>query len=277
MVSGEFSTAEFEQRASSGKTLREGLAFIGGDEKRLAEVRRAPGSIAAYVELHIEQGATLDATRVDIGVVEGIVGIRHWDVEVAGFANHAGTTAMAIRHDALLAAARFVQMVNRVVTSEPGRQVGTVGRIQAFPGASNVVPGRVLMTLEMRDLSAPKIQRLFTRIEQEAKTIGQANGTRFTFIPTSDNRPALSDPRIREIIRRSAASLGLSTTTLPSGAGHDAQSMSRLGPMGMIFVPSVGGISHAPTEFTKAADITNGANVLLRTVLALDDWGAAGR
>lgn len=277
IVSGEFPEIELELRANSGKTLREGITFIGGDVARFAEVRRVPGSIVAYVELHIEQGGNLEAKRLDIGVVEGIVGQYQWAVEVTGMQNHAGTTAMKGRRDALLAASRFVQMVNRVVTSEPGRQVGTVGRIQAFPGAPNVIPGRVTCSLELRDLDAPKVQRLYATIEREAKAIGAASGTRFAFSPVTHHDPALSDPRIRDVIRRSAQSLSLSTITMPSGAGHDAQSMSRLGPMGMIFIPSVGGISHAPTEFSKPVDITNGGNVLLRTVLALDDWGATGR
>ncbi|MBI3791156.1 MAG: Zn-dependent hydrolase [Gemmatimonadetes bacterium] len=274
IVSGEFPMAELEQKGTAGKTLREGIAFIGGDVNRFAESRRAKGDIAAYVELHIEQGGTLEARKLDIGVVEGIVGLYHWDVEVTGFANHAGTTAMRGRRDALLAASRFIEMVNHVVTSEPGRQVGTVGHIEAYPGAPNVIPGRVRLTLELRDLAVANVERLYARIVKEATVIGQRSGTRFAFTPTVSHLPALSDPRIREFIRRSAQSLGLSTLTLPSGAGHDAQSMARLGPMGMIFIPSVGGISHAPTEFSKAADITNGANVLLRTVLALDGWGA---
>ena len=277
IVSGEFNESELEQRTNSGKTLREGITFIGGDVARLAEAKRAGGSVAAYVELHIEQGGTLDTRGLDIGVVEGIVAHHEWAVEVKGVQNHAGTTAMNRRHDALLAASRFVQMVNRVATREPGRQVATVGRIQAFPGAANVVPGRVTMTLDMRDLSDAVVRRMLARIEREAKAIGDASGTTFAISPTNHHGASLSDPRIREIIRRSAQSLNLSTLSLPSGAGHDAQSMSMLGPMGMIFVPSVGGISHAPTEFSKPVDITNGANVLLRTVLALDDWGAAGR
>ena len=277
IVSGEFPLSELEQVGTAGKSMRDGITFIGGDITRFADSRREKGSIAAYVELHIEQGGNLDAKKLDIGVVEGIVAMFNWKVEVTGFANHAGTTAMKGRRDALLAASRFIQMVNRVVTSEPGRQVGTVGHIEAYPGAPNVVPGRVKLSLELRDLNAATVERLYARIEREARNIGEASGTTFTFTPTSQHRAAIADPRIRDIIRRSAQSLGFSTLSLPSGAGHDAQSMSRLGPMGMIFIPSVGGISHAPTEFTKAADITNGANVLLRTVLALDDWGAAGR
>ena len=267
---GELSERDLGLTARSGKTIGEGIKFIGGDTARLAEVRRRPGDIAGYFELHIEQGANLDRGRVDIGIVEGIVGIRWWDVTVTGVANHAGTTPMNQRHDALLAAARFIQLVNEVVTGVPGRQVGTVGRIQALPGAPNVIPGQVTMSLELRDLDDTKTLRLFQRIAEGAKSLGSDSGTTFTFQENYHSAPAPSDPRMRAIIGNAAKALGLSTVILPSGAGHDAQDMARIGPMGMIFVPSVGGISHAPKEFTKPQDVTNGANVLLTSVLALD-------
>jgi beta-ureidopropionase / N-carbamoyl-L-amino-acid hydrolase len=211
---------------------------------------------------------------VDIGVVEGIVGIGWWDVTIDGVANHAGTTAMNNRHDAMLAAGRFIDVVNRVVTSEPGRQVGTVGRLQAVPGAPNVIPGRVVLSLELRELDDDRRAKFFDRIRTEAQGIAAATGTTFAYASTHDSKAALTDPRIQKLVERSAQGLGLSTRYLPSGAGHDAQHMARICPSGMIFVPSVGGISHAPTEFTRPADVTNGANVLLQTVLAIDtaDW-----
>ena len=269
-MSGDLRAAELDLVSRSGKTIREGITFLGGDPSALEGMRRKRGDIAAYIELHIEQGAILDETRTDIGVVEGIVGINWWDVTIKGFANHAGTTPMNRRQDAMLAAARFVQAVNRIVTSAPGRQVGTVGRIQAFPGAPNVIPGSVILSLELRDLSAAKIARLFERIRAEATRIGRDSGTSFSFTAINVNTPAPTDLRLRTVIEREAKALGLSTRRMPSGAGHDAQDMTRLGPVGMIFVPSVGGISHAPKEFSRPKDIENGANVLLRTLLALD-------
>lgn len=269
-ISGELREEDLNQATRSGKTLREGIAFIGGDPARLAAVRRKPGDIFAYLELHIEQGGTLATEKIDIGVVEGIVGNHRWDITIEGVANHAGTTPMNQRHDALLAAARFIEAVNRVVTSVPGRQVGTVGRIQAIPGAYNVVPGRVMLGLDVRDLDESRIDMLFGRIRDEAEQIGQASGTKFSFQQIVSDRPALSDPRLRQLIADSAKQLNLTTKVLPSGATHDAQSMSRLAPSGMIFIPSIGGISHAPEEFSRPPDIVNGANVLLRTVLQLD-------
>jgi len=269
-LSGQLVAAELKNVSSSGKTVEQGITFLGGDPSKLDQVKRRKGDIAAYFELHIEQGGILDANKIDIGVVEGIVGIKQWDVAVTGFANHAGTTPMDQRHDALLAASRFVEMVNRVVRGMPGRQVGTVGRIQAFPGAPNVIPGKVVCTLELRDLDDAKVDSMFAQIQAEAKKIGAQNGTQFAYSELHVNAAAPSDPRMRALVTEAAKGLGLSTRAMPSGAGHDAQAMALLGPMGMIFVPSVGGISHSPKEFSRPKDIVNGANVLLRTLLAAD-------
>jgi beta-ureidopropionase / N-carbamoyl-L-amino-acid hydrolase len=256
--------------SQSGKTMRDGIKFLGGDPARLAEVRRQPGSIGGYLELHIEQGGVLEREKINIGVVEGIVGILHSDVTIEGLANHAGTTPMDQRHDALLAAAKFIETVNRVVTSVPGRQVGTVGKVQVSPGAYNIIPGKVVLGLELRDLDAAKVQMLFERIRSEAEQIGNSNGTRFSFSDPVITRPALTDPRFRQTIDETAKSLGLITKLMQSGAGHDAQEIARIGPVGMIFIPSVGGISHSPKEFSRPKDIENGANVLLQTLMKLD-------
>lgn len=269
-MDGELTEKELDLVSRSGKTIREGIKFIGGDVSKLSEMRRKKGDIAAYLELHIEQGGTLDSDKINIGVVEGIVGINWWDVTIAGFANHAGTTAMNNRQDALLAAAKFIEAVNRVVTSVPGRQVGTVGRINALPGAPNVIPGKVVLSLELRDLYTAKINMLFEKIKSEAEKIAAESKTKFDFKEINVNIPAPTDPNIRSLISDAARELGLTTKSLPSGAGHDAQDMARLGPVGMIFIPSVGGISHSPREFSLPEDITNGANVLLHTLLKLD-------
>jgi N-carbamoyl-L-amino-acid hydrolase len=270
MISGEFQPRDFELTNASGKNIRDGVRFLGGDPDRLAEVRRKPGDIAGYLELHIEQGGTLERDNVQIGEVEGIVGINWWNVEVTGFANHAGTTPMDQRQDALVAAARFVDMVHTTARNMSGRQVATVGRMQAFPGARNVIPGRVSTSLEIRELDAQKMDRLFQLIQAEALKIGQATGTNIGFAPAYSSTPSLMDARIRGLIRDSARELGLTSRPMPSGAGHDAQSISLLAPAGMIFLPSVKGISHAPQEFSHQHDIVNGVNVLLHALLKLD-------
>ncbi|HEY9385223.1 MAG TPA: Zn-dependent hydrolase [Gemmatimonadales bacterium] len=261
---------ELDRVSQSGKTMREGIRFLGGDPDRLESARRAKGDIAAYLELHIEQGGTLDEARIPIGVVLGIVGIRHWDVTIEGFANHAGTTPMNRRRDALLVASQCIQAVNRIVRSVPGRQVGTVGKLRVEPGAYNVIPGRVVFGLELRDLDDARVLRFYREIHAEFERLARLGGTTISFRETLASLPALTDPAIRRTIAAAAKGLGLVTMALPSGAGHDAQEMARIGPAGMIFVPSVGGISHSPKEFSRPADITNGANVLLHTLLALD-------
>ena len=269
-VSGQLAAAELSSVSNSGKTLREGMILLGGNPDQLDQVRRKKGDIAGYFELHIEQGGTLEAAKLDIGVVEGIVGIKQWEVTITGFANHAGTTPMNQRHDALLAGARFVEAVNRIVRAMPGRQVGTVGRMQVFPGAPNVIPGKVVCTLELRDLDDRKIDVLYEKIHTAVKQISGSEGVTFDFKSLHENVAAPSDPRMRSIVAAAAKELGLTTRVMPSGAGHDAQAMAQLGPMGMIFIPSVGGISHSPKELSRPQDITNGANVLLRSVLAAD-------
>jgi beta-ureidopropionase / N-carbamoyl-L-amino-acid hydrolase len=269
-LSGLLTEKELDLVSRSGKTIREGIKFIGGDPSKLDSVRCKPGSIKGYLELHIEQGGILEQEKIDIGVVEGIVGINWWDVTIEGLANHAGTTAMNNRQDALLAAAKFIEAVNRVVTSVPGRQVGTVGRIQALPGAPNVIPGKVILSLELRDLDAVKIQTLYRQIRAEANRIALASKVTFDFKEINANMPAPTHPIFRRVIEQSAKELGLTTKVMPSGAGHDAQDMARLGPVGMIFIPSVGGISHSPKEFSHPKDIENGANVLLGAVMKLD-------
>jgi N-carbamoyl-L-amino-acid hydrolase len=152
----------------------------------------------------------------------------------------------------------------------PGRQVGTVGWIKAEPGAYNVIPGKVRMGLELRDLDLSKIKTLFDRSREAADEIGRLNGTTFHFPPQDISAPALTDKSLQEIIGATAKRLNFSTQLMPSGAGHDAQEMANLGPIGMIFIPSVGGISHSPKEFSSPADIENGANVLLGTIRTLD-------
>ncbi len=269
-ISGEVQPAELDLVTASGHTIGEGIVLLGGNATALKSVHRSRGDIAAYLELHIEQGAILDKRGVDIGVVEGIVGIKRWRVTVEGFANHAGTTPMNDRRDALLAASRFVDAVNRVVTEMPGRQVGTVGQIAAEPGAPNVVPGRVTLSLEIRDLEMDKIDAVYRGVEAEGHRIGEQTGTTFAFEQYYTSYAAPTDERIRRLVAEAAGGLELSAMRMPSGAGHDAQSIALLAPVGMIFIPSVDGISHSPREFSHPEDVENGANVLLHTLLTLD-------
>lgn len=189
---------------------------------------------------------------------------------ITGEANHAGTTPMDQRRNALLAASELILAVDRIVRAEPGRQVGTVGRLGVEPGAQNVVPGRVTHSIELRDLSMDRLERLWRAIEAEAERIMERRGTSWAAVERAINRGAAAAPALRSTVDAAARGLGLSTQSMPSMAGHDAQSLAAIGPMGMIFVPSVGGISHSPREFTRPQDVVNGANVLLHAVLRLD-------
>lgn len=269
-IAGELEARELNLPSHTEQTIGEGIATIGGDPSKLDEAVRRRGDIAAYLELHIEQGAVLDAQQIDIGVVEGIVGIKRWNVAIEGFANHAGTTPMADRHDAMLTAGRFIDAVNAVVTETPGRQVATVGRLRAHPGAPNVVAGRVELSLEIRDLSMAKIDVLFLRIERAGRELAARNGTRIELDEYYLSRAALTAPELQSIVTASATELGLSTLSMPSGAGHDAQSIALLAPVGMIFIPSVEGVSHSPKELSRPDDIEAGTNVLLQSLLRAD-------
>jgi N-carbamoyl-L-amino-acid hydrolase len=273
---GEVEPRELDIVTASGHTIGEGIRRLGGDPDRLVDAERASGSLAAFLELHIEQGAIMDTDGFAIGVVEGIVGIRRWNVTVTGRTNHAGTTPMDRRQDAMVAAARFVDTVHRTARSMPGRHVATVGRLEAEPGAPNVIPGKVTLTLEIRDLSMDGIDAVFDAIVARADAIADDTRTSFAYDRFYVSRAAPTDPRIRDVVESSAQGLGLSSLRMPSGAGHDAQSIALLAPVGMIFVPSTAGISHAPEEFTPPEQITNGANVLLHTLLALDSGALGG-
>ena len=270
-MAGHFSEEALKLKSQSGLTIAEGIKAIGGNPDNIKAAARKKGELTAFVELHIEQGGLLEKEKLQIGVVEGIVGIEHWEVSVEGFANHAGTTPMNMRADALLAAAKFIVAVNEEITKIPGRQVGTVGKIAALPGAFNVIPGKVNLGLEIRDLDYEKIWQLFRTIEKRAKDIDAASGTHFTFAyQNNPAKPALTNKSIQDKILAAVKSLGFSYQYMQSGAGHDSQEMAFIAPVGMIFVPSIGGISHSPKEFTKGTDMANGANVLLKTILAID-------
>jgi len=268
---GELTNDGLQQKSQSGLTMAEGIKAIGGNPDDIQSCIRKKGDFHAWVELHIEQGGILEREKIQIGVVEGIVGIVHWEVTVEGFANHAGATPMNMRQDALLAASKFIIAVNEVINSVKGTQVGTVGKIAIQPGAYNVIPGKVALGLEIRDLSADKIEMLFHEIEKRAATIAKASKTSISFLrQPNESKPALTNKALQQTINTSAKALGFSTKFMQSGAGHDSQHIASIAPAAMIFIPSVGGISHSPKEFSTATDMTNGANVLLQTILKLD-------
>jgi N-carbamoyl-L-amino-acid hydrolase len=272
IAAGEVTPADMNE-VWNGMRRADAIRRIGGDPDRIREANRGKGSHHCYIELHIEQGGTLDASGIPIGVVEGIVAIDKYDAVVTGFANHAGTTPMADRHDAMLAAAHLTVAVRDAVTRRPGRQVGTVGHIEVTPNSPNVIPGLARLSIELRDVSPQTLVAMMDDIRSRAREIAAATQTTIAFTQTMNAAPAIATPEVQAAIERAADSLRLGATRLPSGAGHDAQMMALLGPMGMIFVPSVGGVSHSPKELTRWDDCAGGADVLLRTVLEMDRVG----
>ena len=255
----------------SGYTNAEGVERLGGNVDRIYEVKRNMGDIHAFLEMHIEQGNNLYSSNTDIGIVEGIVGLKWWDVTVIGSTNHAGTTPMNQRQDAMIAASKFVLMVNETVNSYEGSQVGTVGRISAEPGVPNVIPGIVNLSLELRDLSSKKISMIYNKIIENTKIIEQETKTKFSFSPIdATGDPALMDRRIINLISEVSDDLGYTSMLMPSGAGHDSQTMALIAPTAMIFAPSKDGISHSPKEYTNFEMLEKTTNVMLNTILKID-------
>lgn len=259
-----------ERKDDKGVTFAEWLRRYGQDPGKFAEARIPRGALAASLELHIEQGPTLYEKKIPIGVVQGIVAVRRWDCTVSGFANHAGTTPMNRRHDALAAASKDVLAVRDVVRGETGTQVGNVGFMKVEPGAPNVIPGRVEFPVELRDLDDAKVARMWDRVAERFRLTDKEEGVQTRCQAVDDVQSAQAGAAIQAAIRDAAKSAGLASIALPSFAGQDSQNLAKLAPMGMIFVPSKDGISHSPKEYCSPEDIANGAEVLYRSVLLLD-------
>jgi N-carbamoyl-L-amino-acid hydrolase len=269
IVAGDYAPADLAA-TWNGMTRADAIRRIGGAPDRIGTAIRSKGAHHCYLELHIEQGGTLESRRTPVGVVQGIVSIQRYRAVITGVANHAGTTPMADRQDALVAASRLTLGVREVVTSRPGRQVGTVGHLVVEPNAPNVIPGVAQLTIELRDLSPDVLASMADEIRARAADVARTSRTSIEVTSLGGNPPALATAEVQQAIERAASARGLESVRLPSGAGHDAQMMAQLGPMGMIFVPSVGGISHSPRELTTWQDCANGANVLLSAVLEMD-------
>lgn len=258
------------RKDDQGVTFAEWLRRYGQDPAKLTDARIPQGALAASLELHIEQGPTLYQRRIPIGVVQGIVAVRRWACAVSGFANHAGTTPMNRRHDALAAASADVLAVREVVRGETGTQVGNVGFMKVEPGAPNVIPGRVEFPVELRDLDDAKVARMWEHVTERFRQTDKEEGVETHCDATDEVKSARADAGVQAAIRDAAKSGGLPSIDLPSFAGQDSQNIGKVAPMGMIFIPSKDGISHSPKEYSWPEDIANGAEVLYRTVLLLD-------
>jgi beta-ureidopropionase / N-carbamoyl-L-amino-acid hydrolase len=248
--------------AFDGKTLAEHMHAFGLDPAHWQRAQRTADAFAAYLELHIEQGGVLEAEHIPVGVVAGIVGIRRYAVTYHGIANHAGTTPMAARRDALVFAAPFVGEVQRIAIAHG--IVGTIGTLQIYPAAPSVIPGQVRLDVEIRAIT----QALLDGAETELRDVAERSGAEFARV--SDKQPVTSAPDVMRAMSDACKQLGIPHKTMPSGAGHDAMCFATLAPQGMIFVPSRAGISHAPEEFTEHDHCVAGARVLLGTLLGID-------
>ena len=269
-MAGLLEPADLNAVDDEGKPLSAGLAVIGGDLTRIAEARRRPDDLAAYLELHIEQGPTLDQSGASIGVVTGITGRSVLEVQIKGTANHAGTTPMAARHDALVSASKLVLTAQRLATDLELCRVATVGSIQAQPNAVNVVPGAVGLGVEFRDLDMASLAAAEGVFRDEAGRMAAADEVTVEVRSQETTIAVPIDIAMQTLVQEAAEGCGLTWERLPSGAGHDAQAMAAITQSAMIFVPSVAGISHSPQEYTKPEDCANGARVLLNLLLLAD-------
>jgi hydantoinase/carbamoylase family amidase len=264
---GALETADLIGLDDDNRPVGELLAGVGGDAQRIAETAWRPEQIAGYLELHIEQGPVLERAGADIGVVPAITGRTTLDLVVTGAANHAGTTPMEARRDALVAAARLILAVCDIAGRDRIVRVATVGYCTVAPNAWNVIPGSVTLRADLRDVSVAAIEAGVTAVRSRAAEIANETRTGISVDVRHAVEPIACDDRMRELIADSADRLSLRRFVVPSGAGHDAQVVGRVAPVGMIFVPSIGGVSHAPDEATEPRHLVAGANVLLHTVL----------
>ena len=229
-----------------------------------------PGVVPhAFVELHIEQGPMLEANGVRIGAVTSVQGISWQEVTVIGQSNHAGTTPMSLRHDPAYVAAEITVFLRKLASEFGGDQVCTVGKIDLHPNLTNVVPAKATLTLDVRNTDEIRLQQAELRIADFLTEIAANEGVTITTRTLARFEPVIFDDQVIDTVESIAKQQGNTVKRMPSGAGHDAQMLARVCPSGMIFVPSVKGISHNPAEFTESIDLEAGANILLHTMLAL--------
>jgi beta-ureidopropionase / N-carbamoyl-L-amino-acid hydrolase len=264
---------------AGGLALEEALDISATDGARLGdELARigyhgpapCPGpSPHAFVELHIEQGPVMEAEDHTIGAVTSVQGISWQELTITGEANHAGTTPMTMRRDAAFVAAELTVFVRHLALQLGGHQVGTVGKVDLYPDLVNVVPARAVLTVDLRNTDDHVLQEAERRLLQRCRQLEHDEGVTITRRSLARFEPVEFDRRVVDLVERTAVALGHRTMRLPSGAGHDAQMLARLCPTGMVFTPSVRGISHNPAEHTAPADLVAGADVLLQVLVEL--------
>ncbi|CAE6765573.1 Zn-dependent hydrolase [Paraburkholderia haematera] len=272
-LSGQLHPDMLSARNAAGETLAEGMRRIGGNPDALNAPLRGAGGTAAFVELHIEQGPVLETRKLPIGVVTNIVGIRRALIVVEGQPDHAGTTPMDIRRDALVGAASVIQAAHRragALSGHPHYVVATIGRIAMTPNVPNAVPGRVELMLEVRSDSDQVLDSFPEALMDEVAADLAALRLTASMSAVSRARPTDCSPLVMDAVEIAAKRLGYASMGLPSGAGHDAVYMAPTGPIGMIFIPCLNGRSHCPEEWIEPSQLLDGTRVLYESILELD-------
>jgi allantoate deiminase len=264
-IAGTFDFALLDKAGGDGVTLRESMRAFGLDPSRIATAARRHGDVLAYVELHIEQGPVLEAEGLAVGVVAAINGGYRFMVDVGGTAGHAGTVPMTLRRDALVAAAECIVAVEAIAREIPD-VVGTVGRIEAHPGAMNVIPGRVRFSLDVRAPTDERRADALAAMRLRFERIAEARGVALSLEPVWEARTATCDARLQAQLAEAVRAEGVRVRHLPSGAGHDGMALIDLAPIGMLFVRCKGGISHNPAESVDVQDVAVGARALMRFI-----------
>lgn len=254
------------------RTLREAIREMGGNPEKLHEARRSSGEIFAYFELHIEQGPFLFSKGIPVGIVQGIVGITRGKVEVIGRNDHAGTTPMAIRKDALAAGSDIILGFERIC-KRMDALVGTIGRVEVFPNSLNVVPGKMVLGMDVRSMSTALIDQTFSLLRKELDRIRDRRGIEIKMETEIVSKPVLFPRKMVDRIRQACDRLQIPYLKMTSGAGHDAMHIAEISPTGMVFIPSRDGRSHSPEEWTDFEHICQGTEVLACTIAELDREG----
>jgi N-carbamoyl-L-amino-acid hydrolase len=268
-LAGTLDQAGLQRQDLSGRSLADAIAEAGGNPGRLADVRRVPGSVACYLELHIEQGRRLEQAGCPLGVVTAITGVTRYRVELQGRADHAGGTPVAERCDALAGAAQVISAMERLWIDGAG--VGTVGRLTVSPNSINVVPENVMMWTDMRSLDGALLDTRRGSFAAQVGEIAGQRGLRAAVDLLSREEPVAADPAVCAALAEVAGQTGRPFLQLPSYAGHDANQMAKIAPVGMLFAPSRDGRSHCPEEWTEPDDIGVCLAALAAAVIRLDE------
>ena len=265
-VAGTFDEQVLNSKDSAGISMRDALSQFGLDPDHLGAAARAPGELLAYVELHIEQGPVLEAENLPVGVVTAIAGATRLAANLTGMAGHAGTVPMLLRRDALAGAAECIATIEEICRTDEGGLVGTVGYIHATPGATNVIPGQVSFTIDLRAPTDVHRKRAVTDIVRHIEAIAKRRKLALQLDVTHENRTVPCAPWLKAQVADAVAAEGYPVFELPSGAGHDGMAMIDIADVAMLFVRCRGGISHHPDEHVELADAEAGARVLLRLI-----------